>query len=50
MFGGGFAAFDGVPSPDEAQDGPRGLEPSCCPNPRAQEQLHQRLEAAVAGV
>ena len=32
MFGGGFAAFDGVPSPDEVQ---------------AQEQLHQRLEAAL---
>ena len=47
MFGGGFAAFDGVPSPDEVQDGSHGLEPSCCPNPRAQEQLHQRLEAAL---
>ena len=32
MFGGGFAAFDGVPSPDDVQ---------------AQEQLHQRLEAAL---
>ena len=47
MFSGGFAAFDGVPSPDENQDGSHGLEPSCCPNPRAQEQLHQRLEAAL---
>ena len=47
MFSGGFAAFDGVPSPDEIQDGSHGLEPSCCPNPRAQEQLHQRLEAAL---
>ena len=32
MFGGGFATFDGVPSPDDVQ---------------AQEQLHQRLEAAL---
>ena len=47
MFSGAFAAFDGVPSPDEIQDGSHGLEPSCCPNPRAQEQLHQRLEAAL---
>ena len=47
MFSGVFAAFDGVPSPDEIQDGSHGLEPSCCPNPRAQEQLHQRLEAAL---
>ena len=47
MFSGGFAAFDGVPSPDEVQDGSHGLEPSCCPNPRAQEQLHRRLEAAL---
>ena len=49
MFSGGFAAFDGVPSPDEAQGGSHGLDPSCCPSPRAraQEQLHQRLEAAL---
>ena len=49
MFSGGFAAFDGVPSPDEAQGGSHGLDPSCCPTPRAraQEQLHQRLEAAL---
>ena len=47
MFSGGFAAFDGVLSSDEIQDGSHGLEPSCCPNPRAQEQLHQRLEAAL---
>ena len=49
MLSGGFAAFDCVLSPDEVQDGSHGLEPSCCPNPRAQaqEQLHQRLEAAL---
>ena len=47
MFSGDFAAFDCVPYPDEVQDGSHGLEPSCCPNPRAQEQLHQRLEAAL---
>ena len=49
MFSGDFAAFDGVPSPDEAQGGSHGLDPSCCPTPRprAQEQLHRRLEAAL---
>ena len=47
MFSGGFAAFDGVPSPDEVQDGPHGFEPSRCLNPRAQEQLHRRLEVAL---
>ena len=49
MFSGDFAAFDGVPSPDEAQGRSHGLDPSCCPTPkaRAQEQLHQRLEAAL---
>ena len=49
MFSGGFAAFDGVPSPDEAQGRSHGLDPSCCPTPRAraQEQLHRRLEAAL---
>ena len=49
MFSGDFAAFDGVPSPDEAQGGSHRLDPSCCPTPRAQaqEQLHQRLEAAL---
>ena len=49
MFSGDFAAFDGVPSPDEAQGRSHGLDPSCCPTPRAraQEQLHRRLEAAL---
>ena len=47
MFSGDFAAFDGVLPPDEIQDGSHGLETSCCPNPRAQEQLHQRLEATL---
>ena len=47
MCSGDFAAFDGVLSPDEIQDGSHGLETSCCPNPRAQEQLHQRLEATL---
>ena len=47
MCSGDFAAFDGVLSPDEIQEGSHGLETSCCPNPRAQEQLHQRLEATL---
>ena len=34
-------------SPDEIQDGSHGVETSCCPNPRAQEQLHQRLKATL---
>ena len=47
MCSGNFAAFDSVLSPDEIQDGSHGVETSCCPNPRAQEQLHQRLEATL---
>ena len=53
MFSGDFAAFDGVPSPGEVQDGshgPTGFQPVLAQrasNPRAQEQLHQRLEAAL---
>ena len=47
MCSGVFAAFDRGFSPDEIQDGSHGVETSCCPNPRAQEQLHQRLEAAL---
>ena len=54
MFSGDFAAFDGVPSPDEVQDGshgPTGFQPVLAQrasNPRAQEeQLHQRLEATL---
>ena len=47
MCSGDFAAFDGVLSPDEIQDGSHGLETSCCPNPRAQEQLHQRLKGTL---
>ena len=53
MFSGDFAAFDGVPSPGEVQDGshgPTGFQPVLAQqasNPRAQEQLHQRLEVAL---
>ena len=53
MFSGDFAAFDGVPSPDEVQDGshgPTGFQPVLAQrasNPRAQEQLHRRLEATL---
>ena len=53
MFSGDFAAFDGVPSPGEVQDGshgPTGFQPVLAQrasNPRAQEQLHQRLEATL---
>ena len=53
MFSGGFAAFDGVPSPGEVQDGshgPTGFQPVLAQrasNPRAQEQLHRRLEATL---
>ena len=53
MFSGDFAAFDGVPSPGEVQDGshgPTGFQPVLAQrasNPRAQEQLHRRLEATL---
>ena len=47
MCSGDFAAFDGVLSPDEIQDGSHGVETSCCPNPRAQEQLPQRLKGTL---
>ena len=47
MCSGVFAAFDRGFSPDEIQDGSHGVETSCCPNPRAPEQLHQRLEATL---
>ena len=53
MCSGDFAAFDGVPSPGEVQDGshgPTGFQPVLAQrasNPRAQEQLHQRLKATL---
>ena len=54
MFSGDFAAFDGVTSPGEVQDGshgPTGFQPVLAQrasNPRAQEErLHQRLEATL---
>ena len=56
MFSGDFAAFDGVPSPGEVQDGshgPTGFQPvlaQLASNPKAQEQLHRRLEATGGGV
>ena len=56
MLSGDFAAFDGVPSPGEVQDGshgPTGFQPvlaQLASNPKAQEQLHRRLEATEGGV